>query len=160
MGRAQVINESSSKEDGVRVMLMISTAYGVDTKHIRELLTNAAKQTAIVLQDKKIIVHLSDIQKSHAIFTLFCWISDPADKSKAIAALRENVYAIFLAENIEIALPEEREVAITRQPQNTSEVAITQIPNLFGTGQPRKIKNIEKEEPLNPPTTQQRHSKD
>ena len=150
MGRAQVTNESSSEDEGVRIMLMVSTAYGVDAKLIRKLLINAAKQTEIVLQDKKIIVHLSDIQKSHTIFTLFCWIAEPADKSKALAALRENVYELFIEEDIEIALPEEREIAITRQPQNTSEISITQIPDLFGNGQPRKVKKIEKGKVVKP----------
>jgi len=140
MGRAQVVNESSAKSNGVRIKLLISTAYGIDANIVRNLLIKAAKNTEIILQDQKIFVHLSDIQKYHTTFSLFCWIAEPADKFKALAALREHVYLLFLEEKIEIALPEEREIAITSQPHNTSKISITEIPDLFGNGQPKQIK--------------------
>ena len=144
MGRAKVVNESSSKNGILRIDLSITTAYGMDSNLIREHLIQAAKNTEIILQDQKIFVQLTDIQKTHTTFKLFCWITNPADKFKALAALRENVYHIFLEENIEIALPEGRNIAITSQAQGVSEISITKIPDLFGNGKPRTITKIEK----------------
>ena len=144
MGRAQVVNESSSKNGILRIRLLITTAYGADSNHIRSLLIKAAGNTEIILQDQKTFVHLSDIQKTHTTFSLFCWITDPADKFKALAALRENVYHIFLEEKVDIALPEGRNVAITSQADGVSKISITEIPDLFGGGKPRTITQLGK----------------
>lgn len=144
MGRAQVINESSSKNGILRIELLITTAYGADSNLIRDLLLKAAKNTEITLQDERDFVHLSDIQKTHTTFSLFCWIADPADKFKALAALRENVYHIFLEEKVEIALPEGRSIAITSQADGVNKISITEMPDMFGSGKPRTITQIEK----------------
>ena len=139
IGRSKIINHSSSTDPSLRIQLVIQTAYGVDSEHIRQILIDVAKNSELVLQDKKIFVYLTDFQKYMTSFCLFCWIPDPSLRGKAISQLREKVYQRFVEEGIEIALPEERDIAITQQAKGQQEIAITQMPDLFaGGGKPLK----------------------
>ncbi len=163
MGASEVINESSASDSSLRIKLPIVASYGIDPEIIREILITAAQETKQVLQDKKISAILSDFHQDQITFTLICWVAEPQLKSGALSALREKVYLRFLKDKIEVAVPDRREIEITKQADFIQQVAITaiplldqsivikempdrngtlsikEIPDLFGSGQARKI---------------------
>lgn len=170
MGASEVINESTAEDTSLRIKLSIQAAYGVDPKTIREIMLGAAKETASVLQDKKMAVLLSDFQPYQTTFTLLCWIPEPDLKSNTLATLREKIYLHFLKDDIPLSLPEKREangiqqieitaipellqsiaikqlpeitqsIAIKEMPDRNGTLSIKEIPDIFGRGQPRNLR--------------------
>lgn len=130
MGASEVVNESTLTDSSLRIKLSISAAYGIDPEIIREILTTAARETKQVSKDKKINAVLSDFKEDKITFTLICWIPEPTLKSSALSAMREKIYLRFLKDNIPIAAPDRREIAIKEQANMKQEVSIVAIPPL------------------------------
>lgn len=133
MGASEVINESTADDTSLRIKLPIQAAYGIDPETIREIMITAAKETENVLKDKKIAVVLSDFQQYQITFTLLCWIPQPGLKSGTLSQLREKIYLRFLKDQIEMALPEKRDVQqieVTSVPELVQSIAVNKIPEI------------------------------
>lgn len=146
MGQAQIMNESSSPEPGFRIHLKITTANGVDSKHIRGLLLDIARHHHAILQKKPAAVHLLDFNGQSATFRLAFWIADSDDQFGIRNDVLEMIYQRFLQENIPLELPDKSEIAITHLPDSRQDICIKEmpsnernlyikeVPNLFGIG--------------------------
>ena len=128
MGNTEIINESSSKKEGIRLKLLISTAAGVDVDYIRSMLIEILDQQESLMPENANKVLLVDFNDNVTTFCLVFWVSDPGLRGSVPAQIREDVYKKFLAENVPLGKPVE------------SEIIIKALPNLFGQGEPRKIR--------------------
>ena len=168
MGTSQIVNESSSKEFGIRIQLDVSTAFGEDVEKIKALLIDSAKKAKKVAQNQEIKSMMIGFEQYMLTFRLQCWIGNPEDKGSAKGELMELMYLNFYDAGIDIALTREQninmmhdslppqEIRITQFPETNSsvyvkefpetkqEVHIKEVPNLFGTGDMKKMTKITK----------------
>ena len=168
MGTSQIVNESSSKEFGIRIQLDVSTAYGEDVGKIKTLLIASAKQAKKVVQDNEIKALMIGFAQYSLDFRLQCWIGNPEDKGSAKGELMELIYLNFYEAKIEIALTREQninmvheqlppqEIRITQFPETNAnvhvkefpdtkqEMSIKEVPNLFGTAKMKKMTKVSK----------------
>ena len=128
MGSSKITNESSAKTEGIRLKVLISTASGVDFDYIRTLLIDVLDQQDKVMHEMGKKVILVEFNETFTTFCLLFWVVDPGLRGSLPAGINEQVYKKFLAEKVPLAAITEREIAIK------------EIPNLFGHQQPREIK--------------------
>ncbi len=168
MGTSQIVNESSSKEFGIRIQLDVSVAFGEDVSAVKALLVESANQAKKVAQDKEIKALMIGFEQYTLRFRLQCWIANPEDKGSAKGELMELMYLKFYEAGIEIALTREQninmvheqlppqEIRITQFPETNSnvhvkefpdtkqEMHIKEVPNLFGTAKVKKMTKVTK----------------
>lgn len=130
MGSSEVINKTAIPVESMSIKLNIQAAYGVDPQKIRDILTQVAKENEHVLQEEYITVSLDDFNQAQTNFTLSCQIKEGSLKKSTLAAMREQAYLAFLANHIEVALP------------NKEHVSITEFPYIFNSGQAREFKRF------------------
>ncbi|MCF6205755.1 MAG: mechanosensitive ion channel family protein [Sulfurovum sp.] len=168
MGTSQIVNESSSKEFGIRIQLDVSVAFGEDVEAIKSLLINSANKAKKVAQDKEIKALMIGFEQYALGFRLQCWIANPEDKGSAKGELMELIYLNFYEAGIDIAMTREQninmvheqlppqEIRITQFPETSSnvhvkefpdtkqEMHIKEVPNLFATGKIKKMTKVTK----------------
>jgi len=156
MGTSQIVNESSSKEFGIRIQLDVATAFGEDVEKIKLLLVDSAKMAKRVAKDKEIKAMMIGFEQYALQFRLQCWIGDPEDKGSAKGELMELMYLNFYEAGIDIALTREQnvtlkheslppqEIRITQFPETTQEMYVKEMPNLFGEGKVKKMTKVNK----------------
>ena len=156
MGTSQIVNESSSKEFGIRIQLDVATAFGEDVEKIKLLLVDSAKMAKRVAKDKEIKAMMIGFEQYALQFRLQCWIGDPEDKGSAKGELMELMYLNFYEAGIDIALTREQnvtlkheslppqEIRITQFPEITQEMYVKEMPNLFGEGKVKKMTKVNK----------------
>jgi len=139
MGTSQIINESSSKKDGIRIEVFISTSNKEDIHTIKRLLVEATKASSKIAQDKEIKPVMTGFQMDMLQFKVQCWIDNPEDKGSAKGQLMENIYLHFKEEDIDITMTryqhvklsyeEAQELHITQFPKTQQEHFIKEFPN-------------------------------
>jgi small-conductance mechanosensitive channel len=168
MGTSQIVNESSSKEFGIRIQLDVSVAFGEDVEVVKLLLINSANKAKKVAQDKEIKALMIGFEQYALQFRLQCWIGDPEDKGSAKGELMELIYLNFYNAGIDVAMTREQninmvheqlppqEIRITQFPETNSNVHvkefpdtkqdmhIKEVPNLFGTANMKKMTKVTK----------------
>jgi len=171
MGTSQIINESSSKDDGLRIQLDITVAVGEDVEKIKQLLVEATKKATKVMQDKPIKALMVSFEQYMLQFRVQCWIDNPEDKGGAKGELMESIYLTFYSEGIDITMTREQtitmshvelppqEIRITEFPETQQTVHvkefpdtkqeqfIKEIPNLFGSSKVKKMTKVSKHAP-------------
>jgi len=126
MGTSQIINESSSKKDGIRIEVFISTSNKEDIHTIKRLLVEATKASSKIAQDKEIKPVMTGFQMDMLQFKVQCWIDNPEDKGSAKGQLMENIYLHFKEENIDITMTRYQHVKLSYE--EAQELHITQFP--------------------------------
>jgi small-conductance mechanosensitive channel len=168
MGTSQIVNESSSKEAGIRIQLDVSSAYGEDISRVKELLIISAKEVSKVDKEKEIKSLMIGFEQYSLGFRLQCWIINPEDKGSAKGALMEAIYLNFYKEGIAISMTREQNITINQEQLPAQEIRITQfpetnsnmyvkefpetdsnmyvkeIPNIFTTGKMKKMTKVSK----------------
>jgi len=166
MGTSQIINESSSKKDGIRIEMDISTSNGEDISIVKALLIEAVKANRRIAQDKEIKAMMIGFHMDMLQFRIQCWINDPEDKGSAKGELIESIYIKFKSANIDIKMTkyqhvklsyeEAQELRITQFPNTEhklfvkefpdtkQEQFVKEIPNIFGTGIPKVLTKVTK----------------
>jgi small-conductance mechanosensitive channel len=168
MGTSQIVNESSSKEFGIRIQLDVSVAFGEDVEVVKSLLINSANKAKKVAQDKEIKALMIGFEQYALQFRLQCWIGNPEDKGSAKGELMELMYLSFYDAGIDVAMTREQninmiheqlppqEIRITQFPETNSNVHvkefpdtkqdmhIKEVPNLFGTANIKKMTKVTK----------------
>jgi small-conductance mechanosensitive channel len=168
MGTSQIVNESSSKEFGIRIQLDVSTAFGEDVQKIKSLLIDSAKKAKRVAKEQEIKAMMIGFEQYSLQFRLQCWIGNPEDKGSAKGELMELMYLNFYEAGIDIAITKEQNITLRHEelppqeiritqfpetnssvyvkefPETTQEMYIKEVPNLFGAGQVKKMTKIDK----------------
>jgi small-conductance mechanosensitive channel len=154
MGTSQVINESSSKKDGIRIELDVTTNDDENVSKIKTLLVNAAKNSSRIYQDKEIKAMMIGFADNMLQFRVQCWIKDPEDKGSSKGELMENIYYQFKDagidltinryQNIQLLHENAQEIRITEFPQTDTSINIKEIPNIFGTKDIKKMTKVSK----------------
>ena len=138
MGTSQIVNESSSKKDGIRIEVFMSVSNSEDVYRVKKLLIEATKSSKKIAQDKEIKAIMTGFQMDMLDFKIQCWIDDPEDKGSAKGELMENVYLKFKEENIDISMTryqnvrlsydEAQEIYIKELPESKQEVYVKEFP--------------------------------
>ena len=128
MGTSQIVNESSSKEFGIRIQLDVATAFGEDVDKIKKLLIDSAKKAKRVAQDQEIKAMMIGFEQYSLQFRLQCWIGNPEDKGSAKGELMELMYLNFYEAGIDIAMTREQNITMTHETLPPQEIRITQFP--------------------------------
>lgn len=154
MSNSKIINESSSEQEGLRIMIEIQTAFGIDPQRVRTLMQEVCHHNANVMTEPEPKVHLIGFTERHAQFRLLFWILDPYQQGPIAASVREGIYACLMDEQIKMAEPhrsavviddhklQPQELLIKEMPDNERTLSIKEIPDLFGSGQPKKLSRI------------------
>ena len=144
MGTSQIVNESSSKKEGIRIEMHLSVSNGENVNAVKNLLIEASKATKKIAQDKEIKSMMTGFQMDMLQFKVQCWINNPEDKGSAKGELMENIYFKFKEADIDITMTRYQHVKLSyEEPQ---ELHITQFPK---TQQEQFIKEF--------PDTRQEH---
>ena len=156
MGTSQIINESSSKKDGIRIEVFMSVSNGEDVHRVKRLLIEATNTSKKIAQDKPIKAIMTSFQMDMLDFKIQCWIDDPEEKGSAKGELMENVYLKFKEENIDISMTryqhvrlsyeEAQEVYIKELPESKQDIYVKEFPK---TTQEQYVKEF--------PQTKQEH---
>ena len=166
MGTSQIVNESSSKKEGIRIQMDVSISNGEDVTMVKSLLIEAAKVSQKIAQDKEIKSMMVGFAMDMLQFRVQCWINDPEDKGSAKGELMENIYFKFKEADIDITMTryqhvklsyeEAQELRITQFPDTKQEhfvkefpdtkqdMSIKEIPNIFGSGMPKILTKVTK----------------
>ena len=170
MGTSQIINESSSKLEGIRIQIDVSTSFGEDVSTVKSLLVEAAKASKNIAQDKEIKAIMIGFETEMLRFRIQCWIDNPEEKGDAKGELMELVYLKFYEAKIDINMTQTQHITVAHEgvqelhvtqfpdtkqeqfvkefPDTKHDVNIKEIPNLFGNGMPKKLTKVT-ENPLN-----------
>ena len=127
MGTSQIVNESSSKADGIRINMDVSTAFGEDIGSVKSLLIEAANVSRRIAQDKEIKSMMIGFEMDMLRFRIQCWIDNPEDKGSAKGELMENVYLKFREADIDITMTKYQHVKNSYE--GVQELRITQFPD-------------------------------
>ncbi|MCK5855024.1 MAG: mechanosensitive ion channel family protein [Sulfurovaceae bacterium] len=166
MGTSQIVNESSSKAEGIRIHMDVAAAFGEDINRVKSLLIEAANVSRRIAQDKEIKAMMIGFEMDMLRFRIQCWINDPEDKGSAKGELMENVYLKFREEHIDITMtkyqhvknsyegaqelhitqfPDTRQAHFVKEfPDTKQDINIKEMPNLFGAGSPKVLTKVSK----------------
>jgi len=168
MGTSQIVNESSSKEFGIRIQLDVATAFGEDVEKIKSLLIDSAMKAKRVAKEQEIKAMMIGFEQYSLQFRLQCWIGNPEDKGSAKGELMELMYLNFYEAGIDIAMTREQNITMTHEqlppqeiritqfpetnssvyvkefPETTQEMYVKEMPNLFGAGGVKKMTKVSK----------------
>jgi len=162
MGTSQIVNESSSKEFGIRIQLDVSTAYGEDVEKIKNLLIAAANKAKKVAQDKEIKALMIGFEQYSLTFRLQCWIGNPEDKGSAKGELMELMYLSFYDAGIDIAITREQNINMIHEQLPPQEIRITQFPETNSNVHVKEFPDIQQDIHVKefPNTKQEMHIKE
>ncbi len=128
MGTSQIVNESSSKENGIRINIDISVSNNEDIHQVKLLLLQAVAKSKEVNQNKKKKAIMLSFAMDMLQFRVQCWIDDPERKGDAKAELMENIYLTFKEAEIDITLRRYQHVKVSyEEPQ---ELHIKEFPDI------------------------------
>ncbi|MCH9741344.1 MAG: mechanosensitive ion channel family protein, partial [Epsilonproteobacteria bacterium] len=133
MGTSQIVNESSSKEDGIRIHIDISVSNNEDVTQVKFYLLKAVEQSKEVNQSKKKKAVMIGFEMDMLQFRVQCWIDDPEKKGDAKAELMENIYLIFKEAQIDITLRRYQHVKVSHA--DPQEVYIKEFPQTSSKGE-------------------------
>jgi len=128
MGTSQIVNESSSKKEGIRINIDVSISNGEDIYIVKSLLIQAANSCKKIAQDKEIKSLMTGFQMDMLQFRVQCWINNPEDKGSAKGELMENIYLKFKGENIDVTMTRYQHVKLSYE--EAQELYIKQFPNI------------------------------
>ncbi len=128
MGTSQIVNESSSKDFGIRIQLDVSVAFGEDVEVVKSLLISSANKAKKVAQNQEIKALMIGFEQYSLQFRLQCWIANPEDKGSVKGELMELIYLNFYEAGIEIAMTREQNITMNHEQLPPQEIRITQFP--------------------------------
>ncbi len=106
IANAKIVNETGGHHEKERIRLTIGVAYGSDIDKVREVLTDAAVQCEMVVNDPEPRVRFREFGASSLVFQLMAWIDEPILRGRVLDRLNSDVYKRFNAEGIEIPFPQ------------------------------------------------------
>lgn len=90
----------------VKVIVNVGVAYGVNLDNVRRIMLTVANNLPTVAQEPPAEVHLIDFGDSSLLLRLICTTNDFKNRFKTETTLREQLYAAFQKEGIEIPYPQ------------------------------------------------------
>jgi len=162
MGTSQIVNESSSKEFGIRIQLDVSTAFGEEVDRVKSLLVDSAKKAKRVAQDQEIKAMMIGFEQYSLQFRLQCWIGNPEDKGSAKGELMELMYLNFYEAGIDIAMTRQQNITMTHEQLPPQEIRITQFPETNSSVYVKEFPDTKQEVEVSsfPDTKQEMHIKE
>ena len=127
MGTSQIINESSSKAEGIRIQMDVAVSHGEDISTVKSLLIEAVKVSKRIAQDKEIKAMMIGFEREMLRFRIQCWINDPEDKGSAKGELMESVYLKFYDAKIDISMTQTQHITVAHE--GVQELHVTQFPD-------------------------------
>jgi len=166
IGTSYVINESSNNYNGLRIELDIYLSVEEKVSKIKSILLEAIEEIDKIDQSKDKLILMVSFKDSMFQFRIKCWIKDENLKAESKGELMELIYLKFLDRSMNIIITNEQhislsvddlpsqEIQITKFPQNNlhikefpninQDIAITDMPNLFGSKPLKKMTKISK----------------
>lgn len=133
MGTSQIVNESSSKEEGIRISIDISVSNKEDVAAVKSYLLKAVEASREVNQAKKKKAIMTGFEMDMLQFRVQCWIDDPEKKGDAKAELMENVYLVFREVDIDVTLRRYQHIKVAHE--DAQELRITEFPQTSSRGE-------------------------
>lgn len=154
MGTSQIVNESSSKKEGIRIHIDIAVSNNENVSEVKKYLLQAVEKCEKIAQDKKKKAIMIGFEMDMLQLRTQCWVNDPEDKGDAKAELMENIYLLFREVGIDITLRRYQHIKVSHEdaqelyikefPNTKQEMHIKEIPNLFGNGSIKKLTKVSK----------------
>jgi small-conductance mechanosensitive channel len=106
IANSKVINETGGPHEKIRVMVNVGVAYGSDIDRVHEVLLEAARSVASVVDDPEPYVRFIEMGDSALLFRVQGWIDEPALRGRCIDGLNSAIYKALGAADIEIPFPQ------------------------------------------------------
>ncbi len=107
MGNTKITNETAGPHKKYRIRIKIACAYGEDIDKVRDVLLKAAAVAKGVEATPEPRVRFRTFGEYGMNFELLCWVAEPVLRGRVSDEVNEQVYKLFLKENIEIPFPQQ-----------------------------------------------------
>jgi small-conductance mechanosensitive channel len=102
---SKIVNETSGKDQKMRVRVQVSVAYGSDVDQVRRVLLECVEGVDNVEDTPSPRVRFRRFGDSGLDFELLAWVTEPVFRGRALDDLNTKVYKRFGEEGIEIPYP-------------------------------------------------------
>jgi small-conductance mechanosensitive channel len=106
IANSKVVNETGGPHKKIRVMVNVGVAYGSDIDRVHEVLLEAARSVASVVDHPEPYVRFIEMGDSALLFRVQGWIDEPALRGRCIDGLNSAIYKALGVANIEIPFPQ------------------------------------------------------
>lgn len=102
---SKIVNETSGRDQKMRVRVQVSVAYGSDVDQVRSVLLTCVEGIPHVEEEPSARVRFRRFGDSGLEFELLTWVSEPVYRGRTLDALNSKVYRAFADAGIEIPYP-------------------------------------------------------
>ena len=106
IGNSTITNEAGGPSEKHRIRIPVGVAYGSDMDHVIATLEKVATDNEEVCSNPAPRVRFRGFGDSSLDFELLCWIDRPVDRGRLRHELGVSVYKAFMANSIEIPVPQ------------------------------------------------------